>query len=239
MEIPILYEDDNYIVFNKPAGLVVHSDGRTTEPTLADWLIENRPDMKDVGEPMLLKTGETILRPGIVHRLDKDTSGVIVVAKNNAAFADLKKKFQEREVEKKYRTFVYGNIKEEDGTIDRHIGRSKSDFRMWSAQRGARGEMREAITHYRVIARGHGATLLDVELKTGRTHQIRVHFKAIHHPVVADSLYAPNQEPLFAFKRQALHAFSIVFKGLDGKMVSIEAPYPADFKKAIKLIQSE
>ncbi len=239
MKILVLYEDDNYIIFNKPAGLVVHADGRTTEPTLVDWLMENRPEMKDVGEPILLKTGETIVRPGIVHRLDKDTSGAIVVAKNPAAFADLKKKFQDREVEKKYHAFVYGNVKEDDGIIDRPIGRSKSDFRMWSAQRGARGEMREAITHYKVITRSEQAALVEIELKTGRTHQIRVHFKAIHHPVVADTLYAPNQAPLFGFERQALHAFSISFTGIDGKKISAEAPYPTDFKKAVKLIQND
>lgn len=254
--VPILFEDNNYIIFNKPAGLVVHADGRSTEPTLADWLIQNRPEMKNVGEPMVItlkaieneagekmppKT-EKILRPGIVHRLDKETSGVLVVAKNAAAFADLKEKFQEREVEKIYHTFVYGNVKESDGTIDRPIGRSKSDFRMWSAQRGARGEMREAVTNYRVLARasegntelGQLTTLLEVRPKTGRTHQIRVHFKAIHHPVVADSLYAPTQAALLGFKRLALHARKISFKGIDGTKISVEAPYPADFAKAVK-----
>lgn len=262
-DIPILFEDDNYIIFNKPAGLVVHADGRSTEPTLADWLVQNRPEMIDVGEPMTITSGasksETILRPGIVHRLDKETSGALVVAKNAAAFVDLKEKFQQRQVEKKYHTFVYGNVKENDGTIDRPIGRSKSDFRMWSAQRGARGEMREAVTHYRVLGRGVGrvevgsgenvtidaslehapptpVTFLEVQPKTGRTHQIRVHFKAIHHPVVADSLYASTQPRLLGFKRLALHARALSFKGVTGKKISVEAPYPEDFEQAVATI---
>lgn len=238
----ILHEDDNYIVINKPAGLTVHGDGRSTEPTLADWLIKNRPDMKDVGEPLELSSGARIIRPGIVHRLDKETSGALVVAKNQAAFADLKEKFQNREVAKVYHTFVYGDVKEEDGTINRSIGRSKKDFRKWSAQRGARGEMREAVTNYKVLNKivldsGKPITFVEVIPKTGRTHQIRVHFKAIHHPVVADSLYAPKQEPVLGFNRLALHAFSLSFVGIDGKKISVQAPYPEDFAAAVAQVK--
>ncbi len=262
MDIPILYEDDNYIVFNKPAGLVVHPDGRSKEATLVDWLLEHRPDMKNVGEPLIIagkeeevdedgaekiaaKPGQTILRPGIVHRLDKDTSGALVVAKNQKAFEDLKNKFKNREVDKKYHTFVYGDLKEEDATINRPIGRSRTDFRLWSAQRGARGEMRDAITNYRVMARGNDSTngeavnLVEVEPKTGRTHQIRVHFKAIHHPVVADPLYAPKMAPLLGFERLALHSVSISFKGIDGKKISVRAPYPGDFMRAVEMLQKD
>jgi 23S rRNA pseudouridine1911/1915/1917 synthase len=247
-EPEILHEDENYIVFNKPAGLVVHGDGRNTEPTLADWLLENRPEMKKVGEPLEVKTGEegkavTILRPGIVHRLDKDTSGAIVVAKTAKAFADLKEKFQNREVGKIYHAFIYGNLKESDGTINRPIGRSKADFRKWSAQRGARGEMREAVTHYRVLSHGDADGVkfdfIEAEPKTGRTHQIRVHFKAIHHPVVADSLYAPGQVALLGFTRQALHAYRISFVGIDGKRILVQAPYPKDFAKAVRVLKKQ
>lgn len=255
MKPEILFEDAQYIVFNKPAGLVVHADGRSTEPTLADWILKNRPEMKDVGEPLVLSPGtekeQTIFRPGIVHRLDKETSGAIVVAKTAGAFSDLKEKFQNREVGKKYHTFVYGHLTDEDGTINRPIGRSKSDFRKWSAQRGARGEMREAITNYRVLAHGEiagtnglsGASsakfdFVEVEPKTGRTHQIRVHFKAIHHPVVADSLYAENQAPILGFKRLALHAREISFvpksRAKNPKKITVEAPYPEDFVKALE-----
>lgn len=242
MNPEILLEDDNYIVFNKPAGLVVHSDGKTKDYTLADWLIENRPEMKDVGEPLELSSGEKILRPGIVHRLDKDTSGAIVVAKNEKAFKDLKEKFQNREVDKKYHAFVYGELPETDDTINRPIGRSKKDFRKWSAQRGARGEMREAITNYRVMdtgtVDGNTVSFVEAEPKTGRTHQIRVHFKAIHHAVVSDALYAPNQPQLLGLKRQALHAYTLSFKGLKGKKVSVTAPYPEDFENALKTFKN-
>jgi 23S rRNA pseudouridine1911/1915/1917 synthase len=250
MQPTILHEDDNYIVFNKPAGLVVHSDGKTKDYTLADWLIEHRPEMKDVGEPLEVSAGDPstdsqptkILRPGIVHRLDKDTSGAIVVAKNEKAFKDLKEKFQNREVDKKYHAFLYGTLPEDDDTINRPIGRSKNDFRKWSAQRGARGEMREAITNYRVMGKakidGNAITFVEAEPKTGRTHQIRVHFKAIHHPVISDALYAPNQPQLLGFKRQALHAHMLSFKGIGGKKVSVTAPYPEDFEKALEIFRN-
>ncbi len=250
MQPTILHEDDNYIVFNKPAGLVVHSDGKTKDYTLADWLIEHRPEMKDVGEPLEVSAGDPstdsqptkILRPGIVHRLDKETSGAIVVAKNEKAFKDLKEKFQNREVDKKYHAFLYGTLPEDDDTINRPIGRSKNDFRKWSAQRGARGEMREAITNYRVMGKakvdGNAITFVEAEPKTGRTHQIRVHFKAVHHPVISDALYAPNQPQLLGFKRQALHAYTLSFKGIGGKKVSVTAPYPEDFEKALEIFKN-
>lgn len=233
MNIPIIYEDDNYIIFNKPAGLIVHPDGRTKKVTLVDWILENRPETKDVGELLVLSSGEKIERPGIVHRLDRETSGAIAVAKNTQAFLDLKEKFHSRQVKKKYHVFVYGSLKEDDGIINRPIGRSKSDFRKWSAQRGARGEMREAITAYKVLSRRSDATFVEAEPKTGRTHQIRVHFKAIHHPVVADSLYAEGKKKILGFERLALHSFELSFVGLTGETVSVRADYPEDFKKAV------
>ena len=235
MEIPVLYEDKNYLIVNKPAGLVVHSDGKTKEPSLVDWILKHYPRLKDVGEPILI-ADSVIPRPGIVHRLDRDTSGAIVIAKNQVAFADLKEKFKNRKVAKKYHAFIYGVIKEDDGIIDRPIGRSNKDFRMWSAQRGARGELREAVTHYKVIMRGNDFTFLEVEPKTGRTHQIRAHFKAINYPIVSDPVYAPKREPILGFKRTALHSRSISFTGLDGKLIEATAPYPADFLKALKKI---
>ena len=235
MEIPVLYEDKNYLIVNKPAGLVVHSDGKTKEPSLVHWILKHYPRLKDVGEPILI-ADSVIPRPGIVHRLDRDTSGAIVIAKNQVAFADLKEKFKNRKVAKKYHAFIYGVIKEDDGIIDRPIGRSNKDFRMWSAQRGARGELREAVTHYKVIMRGNDFTFLEVEPKTGRTHQIRAHFKAINYPIVSDPVYAPKREPILGFKRTALHSRSISFTGLDGKLIEAIAPYPSDFLKALKKI---
>ncbi len=238
-KIKIIFENDAYLVINKPAGLVVHPDGRTHEPTLVDWLLNKYPNIKNVGEPILLKSGEVIIRPGIVHRIDRETSGVLVVAKTQEMFNCLKKQFRNNSVSKKYNAFVYGEVKLQDGEgsgiIDRSIGRSAKDFRMWSAQRGARGKEREAITEYSIIKATREYSYIEARPKTGRTHQIRVHFKAINHPVVADRLYAPKKEALLGFERLALHAREISFLNLEGNRVTFEAPYPDDFMNAVKM----
>lgn len=238
MLIPILFEDTEVLVVNKPAGLVVHSDGKTVEPTLTDWVLENYPETKGVGEPTKLSNGEMIDRPGIVHRLDRETSGVLVVAKNQKSFEFLKKQFQEREMEKTYRAFVHGEVKNDSGIIDRPIARSTGDFRKWTAERGRRGEEREAVTEYKVLARHEGFSFLDVHPKTGRTHQIRVHLKAINHPVVCDKLYAAKRDCALGFTRLALHAFSLKLKLPTGKELIVEATYPEDFQHAIELLTS-
>lgn len=229
----ILYEDGEVLAVNKPAGLVVHADGKTVEPSVADWVLSMRPEMKDIGEPWVAPDGQTIWRPGIVHRLDRDTSGVLLLCKTSESFARLKSQFQGRETSKVYHAFVYGQVKELEGVIDRPIARSRKDFRLWSAQRGARGKEREAVTNYRVIVAKPDASFVEVEPKTGRTHQIRVHFKAINHPIVCDRLYAPKREALLGFERLALHARSIAFTAVDGRRVTVEAPYPADFERAV------
>ena len=236
VNIPILYEDENIIAINKPAGLVVHFDGRTKEPNVADWLLEKYPETKKVGEPIKLSNGEEIIRPGIVHRIDRETSGVLLLAKNQKSFEFLKKSFQDRLIEKTYHAFVYGEMKNDDGVIDRPITRSRKDFRLWSAQRGGRGEARDAVTEYKVLKRNKGFTFVEANPKTGRTHQIRVHFKAINHPIICDSLYAPKRESALGFERLALHAHTIEFDNSKGKRLKITAPYPADFEKAIKEI---
>ena len=235
-KITVLYEDSDVIVINKPAGLVVHSDGKRKESTLTDWIDKNYPESKGVGEPLTLSNSDVIERSGIVHRIDRETSGVMLIAKNQPAFLYFKKQFQDRLVSKIYHTFVYGEMKDDDGVIDRPIGRSRKDFRQWSAQRGARGAMREAVTHYRVLARSGGFSFVEVIPKTGRTHQIRVHFKAVNHPIVSDSLYAPKKEKALGFERLALHSYSIEFNSMKGKKIKATAPYPEDFEKAIKII---
>ena len=239
----IIFENEHLMAINKPAGLVVHSDGKTKEANLCDWLLEIHPEIKEVGEPMTLQDGTIIYRPGIVHRLDRETSGVMIVAKTQESFEHLKKQFQEREVEKTYHAVVWGLVKDDKGTIDRPIGRSRSDFRKWSAQRESRGDLRPAVTDYKVLGRIDGGTSKPHEIpqnftyieaypKTGRTHQIRVHFKAINHPVVGDSLYAPNHPDVLGFERLALHARSINIEDVSGKTHHFEAPLPTDFEKA-------
>lgn len=227
----LLYEDTNIVVISKPAGLVVHSDGRTKESSVVDWFIERYPESKNVGEKM----GE-VDRPGVVHRIDRETSGVLLLAKSEKGHAFLKGQFQNREIEKTYHLFVYGLMKEDRGSINLPIKRSMGDFRKWSAQRGGRGEEREALTYFEVLKRDERSktTFVEAKPKTGRTHQIRVHFQAIHHPVVGDSLYASSKPKLLGFERTALHARKVVFKNLEGKTVIVEAPYPPDFAKALK-----
>jgi 23S rRNA pseudouridine1911/1915/1917 synthase len=233
----ILFENKNILVINKPSGLVVHSDGRTKEESVSSWLQDKYPEIKNVGEPWTSGSGEVIYRPGIVHRLDRDTSGVLVIAKNQESFLNLKTQFQDREIKKTYNAFVYGEMKEMEGVIDRPIGRSKSDFRKWSAQRGARGEMRDAVTEYKVLNKCKESSYVEVYPKTGRTHQIRVHFKAINHPVICDSLYAENKPPLLGLKRLALHARKIEISDINGDILTIEAPLPQDFISALDKIK--
>ena len=233
MEPTILYEDLDYVVLNKPAGLVVHSDGRTKEPTLSDWVMERYPEAEGVGEPIKLSDGTVIPKHGIVHRLDRETSGAIIVARTQHAFELLKQQFQDRVIQKTYRTFVYGEIKREDGIIDRPVGRSTGDFRRWTASGGVRGTVREAVTAYRVLHRGSGFSYVEALPKTGRTHQIRVHMKAIGHPVVGDALYAGERPAGLGFSRTALHALAIDFKTPGGKRVRVEAPLPDDFVVAV------
>lgn len=232
----ILYEDPDILVINKPAGLVVHPDGRTVEPSVSEWFARTYPDSKDVGESIEKTSGEVIERAGVVHRIDRETSGILLLAKTQEGHQSLKEQFMNREVEKAYHVFVYGNVKDDRGTINLPIGKSGGDFRKWSAQRGARGEKREAVTYFQVLKRTEdkSATFVEAKPKTGRTHQIRVHFEAIHHPVVGDKLYAKGKAPLLGFERLALHARQIGFKNLKGDKIEVEAPYPADFEKALK-----
>jgi len=231
-ELEVLYEGDNIMVVNKPPGLVVHADGRTNEPSVADWVVAAYPETHAVGEPIVNGDDSVIERPGIVHRLDRNTSGALIIARSEPAYKYLKRQFQNGDVRKTYRAFVYGKIKQSRGSINRPIGRSKHDFRQFSAARSTRGRSRDAMTVYNVIVAEDEATYLTIIPKTGRTHQIRVHLKALHHPVVCDSLYAPGQACLLGFKRLALHAHTVTFRDTKQVEHTIEAPLPDDFVHA-------
>lgn len=246
--IPILYEDKEVLVLNKPAGLVVHSDGRTKEETLVDWVRAHYPDIarENVGESIVLTGGGEIQKPGVVHRIDRDTSGVIIIAKTQESFLNLKNQFQERTIKKNYKAIVYGFFKEPSGSINRPIGRSASDFRKWSAEYGAKGELRDAVTDYEVLGQGEISiaktakiserirlSYLDVFPHTGRTHQIRVHLKYAGHPIMGDKLYAPKMPCVLGFKRMALHAFSVTFRTLAGEEKMVSAPLPDDFQAGL------
>ena len=238
MEPEIIFEDEALLVINKPAGLMVHGDGRSDESTLADWLVSHYPDMKEVGEPWENQKGEMIPRPGIVHRLDRDTSGVLLVAKNQEMFEYLKGQFQEHTIQKTYHAFAYGILKEDSGLIDKPIGKSTQDFRQWSAMPGARGKKRDAQTEFKVLSRAKDIIYLELKPKTGRTHQLRVHLKAIHHPIICDKLYAKGKQCLLGLNRVALHASKIEFTLPDGKEAIYEALLPDDFQKALAEMQN-
>lgn len=239
----ILLETENYIVINKPAGLVVHGDGKTEEPTLVDWILKERPEIAGVGEPMLVdglsaQTGKVLDRPGIVHRLDRETSGVMVITKNQKTFEFFKQQFKDRKIEKEYHAFVWGHFSEISGTVDAPIGRNKNDFRLWQAGRGIRGEERPAITRWEVgqsfvNENDERFSFMHLYPKTGRTHQLRVHMKYLQRPIVSDSLYAPSKPQALGFSRVALHARKINFTDQEGMAVSVEAPYPNDFQVAL------
>ena len=240
--IPILYEDDDLLVLNKPAGISMHKDGRNEEFTMADWLLEKYPEIKDVGESMIAQNGKEIAKPGIVHRLDKDTSGVLLVAKNQTTYLSLKEQFQNHSIKKTYRLIVSGEFKQEEGdegVIDLPIGRSKKDPRVRVARLKSPGKLREAVTVYRILKKFKNFTYIEASPETGRTHQIRVHFKAISHPVACDSLYAPGLPGLSGLNRQALHAFSLEFiQPQNGEVLKIEAPFPVDFQAALESLET-
>jgi 23S rRNA pseudouridine1911/1915/1917 synthase len=241
MELKVIFENADYLVVNKPAGLMVHGDGRSTEASLVDWLVTNKKVSPEVGESWKDQKGNLLPWPGIVHRLDRDTSGVLVVAKTQEMYEWLKLQFKDRLVKKEYRALVSGSMKEKEGKIDRPIGASASDFRKKSATRGSKGILRDAVTEYVVIRRLHRedllsmnnldeATLVALFPKTGRTHQLRVHMKAINHPIIGDALYGGAREQ--TGQRLMLHAYSLGFSLPDEVSVSYVADTPNDFPRA-------
>jgi 23S rRNA pseudouridine1911/1915/1917 synthase len=240
--IDILYEDDHVIVVNKQAGLVVHPAAGHFSGTLVNGLLYHCPDLGGIG-------GE--LRPGIVHRLDKDTSGILVVAKHDAVHTNLSRQFKSRKIQKQYLALVHGNMKKATGSIKLPIGRHPVDRKRMSTV-SPRG--RTAETHWSVKEQFQGVTLLEVDLKTGRTHQIRVHCAALHHPIVGDKVYRPRKlektiardhlqsdkilQVLKSVKRQMLHAWRLSFRHPHtGKEASFESPLPEDMAAIIQRIR--
>ncbi len=239
MNIKIIYEDENVIVIDKPAGIVVFPEGlaaqagKTTEKTLIDLLTEKYPELKNAGEAP---------RYGIVHRLDKDTTGILLVAKSTEALIFLQKQFKNREVEKKYIALATGVIEQEQGIIHTLIGRSKSDPRKqkatWLQDANPEGK-REAITEYKVIEKFKEYTLLEVQIKTGRKHQIRTHFSYIHHPIAGDTMYGFKDSPTpERLNRQFLHASYLKIQLLDGKIKEFNSDLPEDLKNILKKLKN-
>lgn len=217
----IVAEDDGVLVLDKPAGLVVHPADGVREPTLVDWLLATRPEVRGVGEDPQ--------RPGIVHRLDREASGLMVVAKTQAAYDFLKRAFQEHRVEKHYTALVHGIVQQDTGVIRFPIQRSAISGRMSARPVGDEG--REAETHFTVLERLPPFSLLDVETKTGRTHQIRVHLHALGHPVAGDPLYRPKKPGTRKVPpRLFLHASRLRLPHPDGGEGVYERPLADDLR---------
>jgi 23S rRNA pseudouridine1911/1915/1917 synthase len=243
----IIFENEDCLVLNKPAGVIVHPDGMSDAPSVTAWVAEKYPALAGVGGDFKLASGGESPRNGAVHRIDRETSGVLLIAKNQPAFEFFKKQFLDRTVGKAYRAFLAGELPSEKLSITLPIGRSAADFRRWTATEKTRGKIREAETEFTVLERGHEAgggngaeaksfTYAEALPKTGRTHQIRVHAKAAGYPIVGDKLYGTGA-PALGFSRMALHAFSISFDLRDGKRAAIEAPIPADFEAALAALR--
>lgn len=232
--MPTIIAENEYVVaLDKPAGLICHSDGRTVEPSVAEWIAERYPECVVVGEPWVSPQGERVRVCGLVHRLDRTTSGVLIAARTQETYDFLKGEFKARRVEKEYRAIVYGRMPEDVGRIVAAIERSTVPPKKWMAVPCEEGHVRAAITEWRVLACGEDAqgipySYLSVRPMTGRTHQIRVHLASIGHPIVSDHLYAPERTSILGFTRPALHAFSISFVLPNGERERYEAPLPAD-----------
>ncbi|MEM9336723.1 MAG: RluA family pseudouridine synthase [Patescibacteria group bacterium] len=242
-EITVLFETDAVVVINKPSGLMVHEDGISDEATVVDWLLERSPEVRGVGEEGHSPKGQLLERSGVVHRLDRETSGVLILAKTQDAHQHLKAQFHDRLAKKEYRAFVYGRMNESWGTIDRPIGRSASDFRKRSAQRGAKGALRDALTNWETIGIGEyqGESFSYIRLlpQTGRTHQLRVHMKAVDRPIVGDELYAGKrleQSNNLELTRLALHAHMLEIVLPGGEEERLIAPVPITFEIAAERI---
>jgi 23S rRNA pseudouridine1911/1915/1917 synthase len=239
MKFPILFENSHAVIIDKPAGIIVHPDDRQDEYTIANWMTETY-GVKGVGDEG---------REGIVHRLDRNTTGVLVLAKDNVAYTTFKKQFRDHTARKVYRAIVEGHIRHETGMISLPIARAKSDFRkrtvvdMYSQDQ--RGEEREAITRYKVLARttaenGKNYSYVECYPLTGRTHQIRAHFRGIRHPIIGDDLYGSlhgkDEAP-----RSMLHAYSITIdipSEQTGKTTeTITTEIPKDMKDILKALK--
>lgn len=220
LPLEILYEDADLAVINKPRGMVVHPAAGHENGTVVNALLARLDSLGGIG-------GE--LRPGIVHRLDKDTSGLLMVAKNDFTQLELSRMLQDREIEKHYRALVEGIPKEKEGRIDKPIDRSRKDRKKMSVD----PEGREAVTEWKVLAEGKACSLLDVHILTGRTHQIRVHMKSENHPVCGDPLY--GWEKGVRVPCLMLHAYSLSFTHpRTGQKMTFQAPLPEDFLKGLK-----
>lgn len=225
--LDVVYEDDDIIVVNKPKGMVVHPANGNPDGTLVNAVMSLcKGSLSGIG-------GE--IRPGIVHRLDKDTSGLIIIAKNDVAHINLSKQIKDRQVKKIYIALVKGNVSENEATVNMPIGRSTKDRKKMAVRKDGK----EAITHFKVLKRYGKYTLLELKIDTGRTHQIRVHMAEIGHPVVGDMIYS-NGKNEFGIEGQMLHAKSLDFQHpVTGKQIHLEAELPKYFEEILSKLDKQ
>lgn len=230
-EISIVYEDNNLLVINKPSGLITHpKNTEDKQDSVTGWLVEKYPETKTIGEDPL--------RPGLVHRLDKDTSGLLVIAKNQDSFLYLKSLFQDKKIKKFYMALVCGKPKEPKGIIDDPMGRIGMKRTTQLRDKKKLKDEKTAVTEYSTLKNFRDFTLLDVSPHTGRTHQIRVHLKSIGTPVAGDPLYGHgNQNKPEGPERLFLHAYKLKFVSPDGKALTIEVDLPNELQNFINELQ--
>lgn len=227
MDLDILYEDQDVILVNKPKGMVVHPAAGHYSHTLVNGLMHHCKDQ--------LSGINGVMRPGIVHRIDMDTTGVIIACKNDMAHNSIAAQLKEHSITRKYRAIVYGVIKEDEGTVDAPIGRHPVDRKKMSINEK---NGRRAVTHYRVLKRFSKYTYIECQLETGRTHQIRVHMASIHHPLVGDTVYGPEKSP-FHLQGQTLHAGVLGFiHPRTGEYMEFTAPLPQYFTELLQKLEN-
>ena len=224
--LDILYEDNDVIIVNKPKGMVVHPAPGHYDGTLVNALMYHCKDLSGING---------VLRPGIVHRIDRDTTGSIIVCKNDVAHESIAKQLKEHSIERKYIAIIHGNNIDDNGRIDAPIGRSSNDRKKMAVVFGGKN----AVTNYSVLERFDGYALVECKLETGRTHQIRVHMSHINHPILGDEVYCNYKSP-FKLNGQCLHAMTLGFTHpVTGERIVINAPIPEYMDKLINILRNK
>ena len=235
--LSVVYEDEDIIVIDKPKGMVVHPAAGNPSGTLVNALLYHcKGQLSGIGG---------VLRPGIVHRIDKDTGGLLVAAKNDAAHRVLAAALEVHDIKREYRALVNGGFRDDSGTVDLPIGRHPTDRKRMAVLRDGDGKSREAVTHYRVLERFGGVSYLALQLETGRTHQIRVHMSHLGHPLVGDTVYGGGRTPFEKhhaplLSGQCLHAVRLTLRHpRTGEDMCFESPLPEDFEKLLAILRTE
>ena len=233
--LDIIYEDEDILVVNKPCGMVVHPAAGNPDGTLVSAILYHCGDsLSGIGG---------VIRPGIVHRIDKDTSGLLVVAKNDAAHLALSEQLKVHRVRRVYHAIAIGNLKEDAGTVDAPIGRHPTDRKRMAVLRGAEAHARDAVTHYRVVERFDGMCHIECQLETGRTHQIRVHMASLGHPLLGDPVYGGAnhrfcQNHAALIHGQCLHAAELsLIHPRSGEEMHFECPLPEDMERILTILR--